>query len=171
MKFQHLASVALILLLASCTPTTSNNNNPNNPNTSTPTATSPTTTTTTTTTAASNTSSRSGSFVAAEHPTEGRVSIVTENGKNFIEFDQSFKTDNGPDLVVILHRSKDLLKETKPPAFSIKEGDYVNISRLQNTNGSQRYEIPSNVQVSDFHSVAIWCKQFNATFGTASLGS
>jgi hypothetical protein len=73
--------------------------------------------------------------------------------------------------VVILHRSKDLLTEAKPPAFSIKEGDYVNISRLQNTNGSQRYEIPSNVQVSDFHSVAIWCKQFNATFGTASLGS
>jgi hypothetical protein len=165
MKFPYLASVGLILLLVSCTPATSNNNSSSNPNSSSPTAAS------TTTTTATNASSRSGSFVAAEHPTEGKVSIVSENGKNFIEFDGSFKTDKGPDLVVVLHRSKDLLKETKPPAFSLKEGDYINISPLQSTNGSQRYEIPSNVKASDFNSVAIWCKQFNATFGTASLGS
>ncbi|WP_019500691.1 DM13 domain-containing protein [Pseudanabaena sp. PCC 6802] len=167
MKFQNLASTALILLLASCTPTPSNNsaNNPNNPNTSNPNEVSKTTPT------ATNASDRSGSFVKAEVPTEGKVRIVTENGKNFIEFDRSFKTDKGPDLVVVLHRSRDLLKETKPPTYSIKEGDYINISPLQSTNGSQKYEIPSNVQVSDFHSVAIWCKQFNATFGTASLGS
>lgn len=52
------------------------------------------------------------------------VSVVTENGKKYIELDEAFKTDNGPDLFVILHRSK------KPPISGIKEEDYVSIGRL-----------------------------------------
>jgi hypothetical protein len=161
MKLQ-LASLSLVLLIASCTPTTSNNSsNPTNSPTSTPEV--------TTTTA--NSSARSGNFVAGEHPTDGRVSVVTENGKSYIEFDGAFKTDKGPDLFVVLHRSKDVLKASKPPSYPIQEGDYVNIAPLQNINGTQRYAVPENVKVSDYNSVAIWCKQFNVTFGTAALGS
>ncbi|MBD1908214.1 DM13 domain-containing protein [Funiculus sociatus GB2-A5] len=107
----------------------------------------------------------SGKFVAAEHPTMGMVSVVTENGKNYIELDEAFKTNNGPDLFVILHRSE------KPPVSGIKEEDYVSIGRLQKVSGTQRYAIPANVNPADFRSVAIWCRQFNATFGFALLSS
>jgi Electron transfer DM13 len=162
MKFKFLGSIALLLLLASCTPSPSNNTS-----TSTPTTSNPTTVSTT----ESKPSGRSGSFVAGEHPTEGRVSIINENGKNYIELDQSFKTDKGPDLFVVLHRSKDIIKDSKPPSYSIKEGDYINISALQNVSGTQKYEIPGNVNLSDYNSVAIWCRQFNATFGAAALSS
>lgn len=105
-----------------------------------------------------------GSFRAAEHPTQGNARIVNRNGKRFVEFNEEFKTDNGPDLYVILHRNA-----TVPDG--IKEKDYVQLARLQKTNGVQRYAIPDNVKLGDFKSVAIWCRQFNATFGYAPLGS
>jgi hypothetical protein len=111
----------------------------------------------------SSSTEKTGTFQAAEHPTQGTARVVTENGKSYIEFDSSFKTDNGPDLFVILHRSD------APPISGIKEQDYVSIARLQNTSGTQRYDIPENVNLQDFKSVAVWCRQFNATFGYAPL--
>jgi hypothetical protein len=104
-----------------------------------------------------------GNFKAGEHPTQGKVSIITEKGKRYLEFDQNFKTDNGPDLFVILHRS------AAPPVSGIKQKDYVNIAPLQKINGTQRYALPNNVKLAEFKSVAIWCRQFNATFGYAVL--
>ncbi|MCJ8280435.1 MAG: DM13 domain-containing protein, partial [Rivularia sp. ALOHA_DT_140] len=97
------------------------------------------------------------------HPTKGTASIITENGKKYIQFDDKFKSDSGPDLFVILH------KDDKLPITGIKEADYVSIAPLKNTNGSQKYEIPKNIDVSKFKSVAIWCRKFNATFGYAVL--
>lgn len=117
--------------------------------------------TTTAKTPLSNVAAVSGTFQSAEHPTQGGVKAITENGKNYLEFDENFKTDNGPDLFVILHRNDTL------PVTGIKEQDYVSIARLKNTSGTQRYEIPENVNLADFKSVAVWCRQFNATFGYA----
>ena len=109
----------------------------------------------------SNAGTVTGTFKSAEHPTQGAMKVVTENGKNYLEFDENFKTDSGPDLFVILHRNDTL------PITGIKEKDYVSIAALKNTSGIQRYEIPENVNLADFKSVAVWCRQFNATFGYA----
>ncbi|MBF2066809.1 MAG: DM13 domain-containing protein [Calothrix sp. C42_A2020_038] len=105
---------------------------------------------------------KSGNFLAAEHPTKGSARIVNENGKRFVEFDENFKTDSGPDLFVVLHRNA-----TVPNG--IQERDYVQLAPLQKTNGIQRYAIPANIKLEDFKSVAIWCRQFNSTFGYAPL--
>ncbi len=105
----------------------------------------------------------SGAFIDAEHPTKGTASIITENGKKYIQFDNQFKSDNGPDLFVILH------KDDKLPITGIKEADYTTIAPLKSTNGAQKYEIPENLDVSNFKSVAVWCRKFNATFGYAVL--
>ena len=105
----------------------------------------------------------SGTFQDAEHPTKGTASIITENGKKYIQFDDQFKSDSGPDLFVILH------KDDKLPITGIKEADYVTIAPLKSTSGTQKYEIPENVDIANFKSVAIWCREFNATFGYAVL--
>ncbi|MBE9211911.1 DM13 domain-containing protein [Plectonema cf. radiosum LEGE 06105] len=105
----------------------------------------------------------SGTFQDAEHPTKGTASIITENGKKYIQFDDQFKSDSGPDLFVILH------KDDKLPITGIKEADYVTIAPLKSTSGTQKYEIPENVDLANFKSVAVWCRQFNATFGYAVL--
>lgn len=106
-----------------------------------------------------------GSFVAAEHPTKGTARIVTENGKRYLEFDRAFKSDQGPDLYVILHRAAAV------PKGGLKEQDYVTLSRLQKVSGAQRYAIPKNLDLANYRSVAIWCRMFNATFGYAPLAS
>ncbi len=106
---------------------------------------------------------KTGKFVAAEHPTQGEVSIINEKGKRYLVFDKAFKSDMGPDLYVILHRSAVL------PKGGLKEPDYVTIGRLQKVSGTQRYAIPNNVNLANFRSVAVWCRMFNATFGYAPL--
>ena len=113
---------------------------------------------------------RSGNFISGEHTTTGVANIVQENGTYYIELDQTFKTSSsGPDLFVILHRSPDILKITKPPDFGIAEGDFVVIAPLKSFDGKQRYEIPQNIQPDSYKSVLIWCRQYNATFGFAPL--
>lgn len=113
---------------------------------------------------------RTGNFISGEHTTTGVANIVQENGTYFIELDQTFKTSSsGPDLFVILHRSPDILKITKPPDYGIAEGDFVAIAPLKSFDGKQRYEIPKNIQPDNYKSVLIWCRQYNATFGFAPL--
>jgi Electron transfer DM13 len=115
---------------------------------------------------------KSGTFVAGEHDTKGEVRIFAVDGNNYLELDKAFTTSSsGPDLYIILHRSDDVLATTVPPAYPIKAADYVIIDRLQKYSGSQRYLIPKNIQLENYQSAVIWCRQFNATFGTAKLRS
>lgn len=113
---------------------------------------------------------KSGNFKSGEHPTQGKARIVTQNGKSFLELDQGFKTSSlGPDLVVVLHRSNNVLGSTTPPAYPLKDGDYIVLAPLRKFNGAQRYAIPARVNLANFQSAVIWCRQFNATFGAATL--
>ena len=104
----------------------------------------------------------SGSFVKAEKATTGKAKIVSINGKRYLKFDKAFSTGNGPDVKVILH------KNSSVPA-NIKEGNYITLSLIKSFNGEQKYEIPDNVNLDDYKSVGIWCEEFNATFGYATL--
>lgn len=114
----------------------------------------------------------SGSFASGEHPTQGTARIISQNGKSFLELDQDFKTSNlGPDLVVILHRSANVLGSTKPPSYPLKSGDYVLLAPLRKFSGTQRYAIPTKVSLGNYKSAVIWCRKFNATFGAAKLNS
>lgn len=113
---------------------------------------------------------RTGKFVSGEHATQGTARIVTQNGKSTLELDSSFKTSEmGPDLVVILHRSDNVLGSTKPPAYALKAGDYVVLAPLKKFSGAQTYSIPNSVNLANYKSAVIWCRKFNATFGVAKL--
>ena len=104
----------------------------------------------------------SGSFVKSEKATTGQAKIVNMNGKRYLKFDKAFSTGNGPDVKVILHKSSNV-------PGNIKEGNYITLAPIKSFNGAQTYEIPDNVNLDDFKSVGIWCEEFNATFGYASL--
>jgi hypothetical protein len=111
-----------------------------------------------------------GNLVKGEHDTSGRVQIVQRGNERILELGADFKTFNmGPDLVVILHRSPDVIGSTVPPAYPINEGDYVLLAPLKSFNGAQSYPIPANINLADYPSAAIWCRKFNATFGAARL--
>ncbi len=100
-------------------------------------------------------------FVAAAHPTSGRAQVVEENGQRYLEFDRTFRSDSGPDLFVLLHTA------AVPESYTPQ--DYVNLGRLQTTEGTQRYAIPADVNIDDLRSAVIWCREFNVTFGYATL--
>ncbi|MDM9382039.1 DM13 domain-containing protein [Chlorogloeopsis sp. ULAP01] len=150
MKFKHFAifSIATLLIVGCTKQVSSNQTNPE---------TTPAVVTAQSTTSAAKT----GVFKSAEQPTQGMIKFVTEKGQRYLEFDQNFKTNRGPDLFVILYRNSTV------PVSGIKEKDYMRIARLQKISGTQRYAIPSNVKLEEFKSVAVWCRAFNATFGYA----
>ena len=113
---------------------------------------------------------RSGVFAAGEHPTSGTARLVERDGVTTLELDEAFTTStSGPDLVVALHRFSDVIRSTTPPAFPIKEGDYVVLASLKSYSGAQSYAVPAEIQPEDFGSAVIWCRRFNATFGAARL--
>jgi Electron transfer DM13 len=114
---------------------------------------------------------KSGQFIRGEQATRGGASIVTKNGRSFLQLDSAFKTSSqGPDLVVVLHRSRNILGTTQAPNYALKGGDYVVLARLKKYSGAQRYAIPANINLANYRSAAIWCRKFNATFGVAPLG-
>ncbi len=104
----------------------------------------------------------SGNFVKAEKATTGKAKIVNINGKRYLKFNQAFSTGNGPDVKVILH------KNSSVPA-NIKEGNYITLAEIKKFKGAQMYMIPDSVNLNNYKSVGIWCEEFNATFGYASL--
>ena len=105
-----------------------------------------------------------GMFIAAEAPTTGTARIVTEAGHRYLEIDSAFSTtDQAPDLHVLLETAE------MPPSSYATFGSYVNLGKLQNTSGAQRYPIPDTVDIAEFKSVVIWCRMANATMGYATL--
>jgi hypothetical protein len=103
----------------------------------------------------------SGNFVGSEHSTTGRAEVFTQNGQNYLRLDKAFKSEAGPDLFVLLHR------QYSPKSY--QKSDYVSLGRLTKLKGTQLYKIPTGVDITEFKSVAIWCKKFNATFGFAAI--
>ena len=106
----------------------------------------------------------SGSFVTAEkdHPTEGGAKIVERDGKRYLEIDESFTTVEGPDVLVVMYRDS-----TVP--VNLEEENYLTIAPLQSFSGTQRYELPEELSLDEYQAVAVWCREFNVTFGYASL--
>ena len=103
-----------------------------------------------------------GQFVAVKpgNNTEGTFKVVEENGKQYIELSDDFAVSQGPDLKVILHKDPSV-------ESSIAEEDYINIAPLASFAGGQKYEVPDGIDVAEYASVAIWCEEFNVTFGYA----
>lgn len=113
---------------------------------------------------ASNNTLAMGTFVTTEqdHPTSGMATIIEENGKRYLVFDDEFTTAEGPDVQVVLHR-----ESTVP--VNLEEEDYMMIAPLVSMNGTQRYVLPDDLNLDEFQAVSIWCRQFNVSFGYAAL--
>lgn len=106
----------------------------------------------------------SSNFITVEqdHQTTGEVRVIRRNGKRYLDFDSEFTTAQGPDVQIILYRDKQV-------PLNVSEEDYITLATLKSFNGSQRYEIPDNIDLDDLKSVGIWCRKFNVTFAYASL--
>jgi hypothetical protein len=104
-----------------------------------------------------------GTFVDRSHPATGRAVVLSDGAQTFVRFEE-FETDNGPDLFVYLSRGT-----TAAGPEGAFDDDFVNLGALKGNVGDQNYEIPPEVNVADFSTVVVWCRQFAVAFGAADL--
>jgi Electron transfer DM13 len=104
---------------------------------------------------------RVGSFSGIDKPTEGSVYLMTENGRDYLSFDEAFKTEEGSDVFVLLH------KQEMPSTYNAD--DFIVVGALQQFSGAQSYPIPSNADLGDFRSVVIWSRELDVVFAYAPL--
>jgi hypothetical protein len=101
-----------------------------------------------------------GEFESLAHGGSGRAAIVElEDGTRVLTFDD-LDTDNGPDLRVYLVAGE---------VTGGSVGDFVDLGGLKGNRGDQQYEIPPDVDVSRYATVAIWCRAFGVGFARAAL--
>jgi hypothetical protein len=106
-----------------------------------------------------------GQFVTVDQAkaTTGTVSVVTENGQTYLVFDDAFSTATGPDVEVVLYA------DGAEVPVSIEGSNYVVVDALQSFEGGQRYLVDASIDINDYQAVAIWCAEFDVTFGYATL--
>ncbi len=107
-----------------------------------------------------------GSFTGADrfHQGEGTATIFELGpGERILRFEE-FRVTNGPDLRVLL------VNAPNPEGHSdLDDAGYVELGKLKGNVGSQNYEIPDTVPLSDVESVVIYCKPFRVVFSVATL--
>lgn len=107
----------------------------------------------------------SGSFMSRSHPTEGSALVLGDgSGVRFLRF-EDFRTDNGPDLNVYLSAAA---PDAPAGAF---DDDFVDLGDLKGNVGAQNFEIPADVDLGHYSTVAVWCVRFSVVFGVAELNA
>ena len=105
-----------------------------------------------------------GQFVGADsfHQGSGQATIFRQGDMSVLRF-EDFMVTNGPDLHVLLATSPS-------PTGRADLGDYIDLGSLKGNLGNQNYEIPSDVDLSQYKSVVIYCMPFHVLFAAATIG-
>ena len=106
----------------------------------------------------------SGSFHSGAHETTGTASIYQLDGGKRVLRLTNFKTSNGPDVHVYLVAANDATDND-----SVKKAGFLDLGSLKGNEGDQNYDLPTNVDLTKYRAVTIWCARFNVNFGTAPV--
>lgn len=107
-----------------------------------------------------------GTFRGADdlHDGSGVATVYElEDGSRILRF-EDFEVTNGPDLRVLLVPHED-------PQSAEDIAAYLELEPLKGNVGNQNYEIPADVDLSQYGSIVIYCKPFHVLFAVASLSA
>jgi hypothetical protein len=106
-----------------------------------------------------------GQFVGADnfHQGSGNAIVFQQGDARALRLEE-FSVTNGPDLHVIL------TKHPAPTSRADIGSNYFDLGQLKGNIGNQNYEIPAEVDLSEYQSVVIYCMPFHVVFSTATLG-
>ncbi len=105
-----------------------------------------------------------GSFYDLEHLSSGEAVVYQlADGARILRL-QNFSVDNGPDLYVYL-----VPIDPVPNASGSDIPGYYSLGRLKGNIGDQNYELPADLDLSQYKSVVIWCQAFAVPFAAAPL--
>jgi hypothetical protein len=108
----------------------------------------------------------SGQFTEVDiiHKGEGTATIYRlPDNRQIIRF-EPFKVQNGPDLYVYLSGHPMPRSSTQ-----LHEQGTFEVARLKGNIGDQNYELPADLDLSQYRAVVIYCKRFSEIFSTAEL--
>lgn len=105
-----------------------------------------------------------GSFYPLAHRSSGEaIGYQLADGSRILRL-QNFYVDNGPDLYVYL-----VPVDPVPNVSGSEIAGYVSLGKLKGNVGDQNYEIPADIDLSQYKSVVIWCQAFAVPFSAAPL--
>ena len=105
-----------------------------------------------------------GSFYNLAHLSSGEAAVYQlADGARILRL-QNFSVDNGPDLYVYL-----VPIDPVPNASGSDIPGYYSLGRLKGNVGDQNYELPADLDLSQYKSVVIWCQAFAVPFAAAPL--
>ena len=106
----------------------------------------------------------SGEFYPVAHEGEGKATVYRlADGSRVLRLEDFFVL-NGPDLHVWL-----VPVDPLPNGFGLTIEGYTDLGRLKGNVGDQNYDIPADLDLSQFKSVVIWCEPFGVPFAAAPL--
>jgi hypothetical protein len=106
---------------------------------------------------------RSGTFISREHGTTGTATVyLLADGRRVLRL-EDLHTSNGPALFVYLSANP-----AHGPNGAFDDA-YIDLGGLKGNIGGQNYDIPPDVDLSQYASVVIWCDRFDAAFAAADL--
>ncbi|MCY4064651.1 MAG: DM13 domain-containing protein [Chloroflexi bacterium] len=106
-----------------------------------------------------------GSFIDIDpiHGAEGSATVYElPDGERVLRF-EDFRSKNGPDLHVYLSR------EAPTSTFAGLGDGEIHLGALKGNVGNQNYDIPADVDLSEYRSVVIYCVPFHVVFSTAAF--
>lgn len=106
----------------------------------------------------------SGQFYSILHPTKGAATIYQMGDGTHVLRLTSFTTSNGPDVHVYMVAADDA-----KDAATVEQAGFIDLGVLKGNIGDQNYTLGSDVDLSKYHAVSIWCKRFSVNFGAAAL--
>jgi hypothetical protein len=106
-----------------------------------------------------------GEFIHANprdpiHYGRGQVTVYDD----VVHLGEDFTVGPGPAFHVYLVRQRTVTPDTK-----VAKTMFVDLGRLRAFKGSQVYPIPAGVDLNNYGSIVIWCKQFGVLISPATL--
>ncbi|MFG2005841.1 DM13 domain-containing protein [Spirillospora sp. NPDC048911] len=96
--------------------------------------------------------------------TTGKVKVYKHPDGSYALRLENLDTSNGPDLKVVLSKGGHETQQNLSP-------DYRSLGTLKGNKGSSNYAVAAGVDLSQYKSVVIWCKRFDAVFAAAPIGT
>ena len=109
---------------------------------------------------------KSGNFrdVTSFYTGRGKATVYDlGNGESVLRF-EDFEVTNGPDLHVLLSKSPNLDSSSE-----VRNAEYVDLGQLKGNIGNQNYLIPTDLDITEFNSVVIYCRPFHVLFSWAPI--
>jgi hypothetical protein len=107
-----------------------------------------------------------GAFYDIAHHGMGTATIYQlADGSNILRF-ENFEVLNGPELHVYLAPI-----DPVPDTVGVELQGAIDLGLLKGNIGDQNYELPPDLDISQYKSVVIWCQPFRVPFNAASFNA